>query len=85
MKTLAFRAFIGCDIVNIGAYWWIFLFSIHYCSIKQGVRAFYRCTIGNRPFYPSFINSIVRALWFTGTTVDTFFRNLNSHFLKIRE
>jgi hypothetical protein len=84
MKALAFRAFIGGNIISIYADGGITLGSVHYGAVEQRKRSFYAGAVRERPLYATFVDSIIGALRFAGAAIDAFFSYLNSHFFKIR-
>src|SRR5271156_4006186 len=82
MEALAFGAFIGNDVINIAADGRIALSRIDHGAVEQGKGPFYSGTVGDSPFDAAFIDRIVGALGFAGAAVDTFFCDLNSHFIR---
>jgi hypothetical protein len=82
MKTLAFRAFIGSDIIRIYADGSIAFGSVYYGAVEQRKRSFYAGTVCDCPLYAAFVDRIIGALRFAGAAIDAFFSYLNSHFFK---
>ncbi len=81
MKALAFSAFIGRNIVDINTNRSKTLVCIYYTPIEEGEFSLYIGPIGNGPLNPAFIDSIIGAFRFTGTTIDTFFGYFDRHIL----
>jgi hypothetical protein len=79
MKTLAFRAFVGYDIIGIHTYGLVPRGGIDTGAIEQGKTALYGSAVFDGPFHATFINSVVGTFRLTGTTIDTFIRYFNSH------
>lgn len=80
MKALAFRAFIGNDIIGIDADGSIAFVGVYHGAVEQRIGPFDAGTVGDGPFHATFINSIIRTFGFAGAAVDAFFCYLNSHF-----
>jgi hypothetical protein len=79
MEALALGALVGNNIVSINADRRILGVSINYRSVEKRKSTFNGGSVGHSPLYPTFINGIVRTLGLTGTAVDTFISNLDSH------
>jgi hypothetical protein len=84
VKALAFRAFVGNDIIGVYADGGVTLGGVYHGAVEQRKRSFYAGTVRERPLYAAFVDRIVGALRFAGAAIDAFFSYLNSHFLKIR-
>jgi len=80
VEALALGAFIGNDVVSIDTDWGVALTGIDGGTVEEGKGSFDAAAVGDRPFHATFVDGIVRTLGLTGTTVDTFFCYLNSHF-----
>jgi hypothetical protein len=84
VKALAFRAFVGSDIIGVYADGGVALRSVYYGAVEQGKGSFYAGAVCERPLYAAFVDGIIGALRFAGAAIDAFFSDLNSHFLNIR-
>lgn len=80
VEALALGAFIRNDIVGIDTDGSVALAGIDGRTVEEGKGSFDAAAVGDRPFHATFVDGIVWTLGLTGTTIDTFFCYLNSHF-----
>lgn len=81
MEADTFGAFFSNYVIEIIGNCRLGRIGIGTTAVQLWKRSFNSSSIGETPFRPAFINSVIGTFWFAGTTVDALFSNFYCHLI----